>query len=33
MDAAATESGGAGTLVQAALVSVDASVSMEFELQ
>ena len=33
MDEAATESGGAGTLVQAALVSVDASVSMEFELQ
>ena len=30
---AAEESGGAGTLVQAALVSVDASVSMEFELQ
>ena len=33
MDEATTESGGAGTLVQAALVSVDASVSMEFELQ
>ena len=30
---AAEESGGAGTLVQAALVSVDAMVSMEFELQ
>ena len=30
---AAEESGGAGTLVQAALVSVDATVSMEFELQ
>ena len=30
---AAEENGGAGTLVQAALVSVDASVSMEFELQ
>lgn len=30
---AAKESGGAGTLVQAALVSVDATVSMEFELQ
>ena len=30
---AAKESGGAGTLVQAALVSVDAMVSMEFELQ
>ena len=30
---AAEESGGEGTLVQAALVSVDASVSMEFELQ
>ena len=30
---AANESGGAGTLVQAALVSVDAMVSMEFELQ
>lgn len=29
----AEESGGAGTLVQAALVSVDATVSMEFELQ
>lgn len=33
MDEATTESGGAGTLVQAALVSVDASVSMDFELQ
>ena len=33
MDAAATEGAGAGTLVQAALVSVDASVSMEFVLQ
>ena len=33
MDEATTESGGAGTLVQAALVSVDAMVSMEFELQ
>lgn len=33
MDEATTESGGAGTLVQAALVSVDATVSMEFELQ
>ena len=33
MDAAATEGGGAGTLVQAALVSVDASVSMDFILQ
>ncbi len=30
---AANESGSAGTLVQAALVSVDAMVSMEFELQ
>ena len=30
---AANESGSAGTLVQAALVSVDATVSMEFELQ
>ena len=30
---AAEESGGAGTLVQAALVSVDATVCMEFELQ
>lgn len=30
---AAKESGSAGTLVQAALVSVDAMVSMEFELQ
>ena len=30
---AAEESGGAGTLVQAALVSVDATVSMEFQLQ
>ena len=30
---AAEESGSAGTLVQAALVSVDAMVSMEFELQ
>lgn len=30
---AAEESGSAGTLVQAALVSVDATVSMEFELQ
>ena len=30
---AAKESGSAGTLVQAALVSVDATVSMEFELQ
>ena len=30
---AAEESDGAGTLVQAALVSVDATVSMEFELQ
>ena len=30
---AAKESGGAGTLVQAALVSVDATVSIEFELQ
>ena len=30
---AAEESGGAGTLVQAALVSVDATVSLEFELQ
>ena len=33
MDAAATEESGAGTLVQAALVSVDASVSMDFILQ
>ena len=33
MDAAATEGSGAGTLVQAALVSVDASVSMDFILQ
>ena len=33
MDEAATEGAGAGTLVQAALVSVDASVSMEFVLQ
>ena len=33
MDAAATEESGAGTLVQAALVSVDASVSMEFTLR
>ena len=30
---AAEEGGGAGPLVQAALVSVDATVSMEFELQ
>lgn len=33
MDAAATEESGAGTLVQAALVSVDASVLMDFILQ
>ena len=33
MDAAATEGSGAGTLVQAALVSVDASVLMDFILQ
>ena len=33
MDAAATEESGAGTLVQAALVSVDASVLMVFILQ